>query len=166
MAAIARTVKVSREAIRQTAARFDWASRAAAYDSSHASAAPSPAPERLQLAADARAVLPPATEDARAAEQKYLELLEQYRAAVEALGREQLVTARAMTAVAKRTAGRLLREERVLSPRDLPAFVNSMVNLASAGHAAWAKSIGVDRLLEQMELSLALAEADAHAAID
>jgi hypothetical protein len=144
--------------------RFGWWERAAAWDDAHASAAPSPAPERLKLAAAAPPVLPPATEEARAAESEYLELLEQYRVAVEALGREQLVTARAMTATAKRTAMRLLREEKVLSSRDLPSFVNSMVTLASASQAAWAKSLGVDRLLQQMQL--ALADADGLAEID
>jgi hypothetical protein len=144
--------------------RFRWWERARSWDDAHASAAPSPAPERLQLAAAAPSVLPPATEEARAAETEYLELLEQYRAAVEALGREQLVTARAMTAVARRTAGRLLREERVLGPRDLPAFVNSMVNLASAGQASWAKALGFEKLLRLMDQSLA--DADDLASID
>jgi hypothetical protein len=141
--------------ISEQAKRCQWLERARAWDQAHASAAPSPAPQRLHLAAASSALPPPATEGERVAEAEYQELLEQYRSAVEALGREQLVTARAMTATAKRTAMRLLREERVLGPRDLPAFVNSMVNLASSSQAAWAKALGVEKLLRLMEQSLA-----------
>lgn len=153
MAAVARLHHVTRAAVHETAKRWDWASRAAAWDE-HQALQASPVPQRLRQAASSEPLAILMSDEARDAERQFMALVEQFRSAVEALGRDQLQTARAMTAVSRRSVARLLEDGRTLSARDLPSFVNSTVNLAAAAQASWAKSLGVDALLDRLESSM------------
>lgn len=155
---MARLHQVTRSAVHETAKRWDWASRAAAWDE-HQVLQVNHVPQRIQQAASSAPLATLVTDDAREAERQFMALVEQFRSAVEALGRDQLQTARAMTAVSRRSVARLLEDGRSLSARDLPAFVNSTVNLATAAQGTWAKSIGVNALLDRLESSLAAMDA-------
>jgi hypothetical protein len=158
MAAVARLHRVSRAAVHETAKRWAWASRAAAWDE-HQSLQACQAPQRLQQAAAAAPLTHLVSDDARDAERQFMVMLEQYRAAVEALSRDQLQTARAMTAVSRRSVARLLEDGRTLSSKDISAFVNSATHLAAAAQASWGRAIGVDALLDRLESSLAAVDA-------
>ncbi len=159
LAAIARAVGVSRQAIAQSAQRWSWETRTVAFDD-HQALRDCPAPERLQEAAAAIPITAVASNEARQAEREFLVLVEQFRGAMEALGRDQLQAARGMTAVTRRSVAKLLEEERTLNAKDLPAFVNSAVNLASAAQHQWGKSLGVNALLDRLEGSLAAVDAE------
>jgi hypothetical protein len=150
---------VSRQAVAQTAQRWNWELRAAAHDD-YAVLADCPAPGRLHEAAAAAPILSLASDATRQAEREFLDLLEQFRDAVQALGRDEFQVARGMVAVSRRSVAKLLEEGRTLSARDLPAFVNSTVTLAAAAQHQWGKSIGVDRLLLQMEQAMTVADAE------
>lgn len=140
--------------ISEQASRFEWRRRAAAWDNAQG-LRDCPAPERLQEAAAAAPITSVSvSDDTRAAEKAYLALIEEFRQAVEALGRDQLVTARAMTAKAKGSVRRLLEDDRPISARDLPAFINATVTLGTAAQAQWAKSLGVESLLQRMEAAI------------
>jgi hypothetical protein len=160
LAAIARIHGVSRAAIHETARRYDWSARAAAWDAAQVVSA-CPAPERLKEAV----AIPPTTlavnDATRASERAFLQLVEEFRSAVESLGRDQLITARAMTLKVKRSVGQLLADERPISARELPAFINATVTLSAAAQAQWAKSLGVDALLDRMEGALTAVDAAA-----
>lgn len=145
---------VATSTVSEQARRFGWHRRAAAWDDRQRLQA-CPAPERLQVAASAAPIAPVVTDEVRSAEREFLVAVETFRAVVEALGRDQLQTARAMTAVSRRSVGKFLEEGRILSARDLPAFVNCTVNLAAAAQASWGKSLGVDALLDRLKSSLA-----------
>jgi BMFP domain-containing protein YqiC len=159
LAAIARAAGVSRQAVAQTAQRWNWELRAAAHDD-HAVLADCQAPGRLHEAAAAAPIRSLVTEATRQAEREFLALLEQFRGSVEALARDEFQVARGMVAVSRRSVAKLLEEGRTLSARDLPAFVNSTVILAAAAQHQWGKSIGVDRLLLQMEQAMTVADAE------
>lgn len=150
---------MSRQAVAQSAKRWNWELRAAAHDD-HAVLADCPAPGRLHEAAAAAPITSLVTDATRQAEREFLALLEQYRGAVEALGRDEFQVARGMVAVSRRSVAKLLEEGCTLSARDLPSFVNSAASLAAAAQHQWGKSIGVDRLLMQMEQAMAVADAE------
>lgn len=160
LAAIARLNGVSRAAIHETARRYSWIARAAAWDDAQAISV-CPAPERLKEAAAAPITTTTVVSDeTRAAERDYLASVELYRGCVEALGKAQMVTARAMTEKARRSVAALLEDDRPLTASQLPAFVSATTALAAAAQQNWSKSIGVDRLLQQMEQALIAVDAE------
>lgn len=150
---------MSRQAVAQSAKRWNWELRAAAHDD-HAVLADCPAPGRLHETAAAAPITSLVTDATRQAEREFLALLEQCRSAVEALGRDEFQVARGMVAVSRRSVAKLLEEGRTLSARDLPSFVNSTVTLAAAAQHQWGKSLGVNALLDRLEGSLAAMDAE------
>ena len=150
---------MSRQAVAQSAKRWNWELRAAAHDD-HAVLADCPAPGRLHEAAAAAPITSLVTDATRQAEREFLALLEQFRSAVEALGRDEFQVARGMVAVSRRSVAKLLEEGRTLSARDLPAFVNSTVTLAAAAQHQWVNALGVNALLDRLEGSLAAMDAE------
>jgi hypothetical protein len=104
--------------------------------------------------------MPVVSDAQREAEQTFLQLVEDYRIAIEGLGKAQLATARLMTAKAQRSAASMLQDERPLAASQLPSFVSAAVNLAAASQHQLGKALGVNVLLDRLEVSLAAMDAD------
>ena len=155
---MARIFNVSRAAIHETSKRWDWSTRAKFFDEYQAMKV-CPAPDRLQEAAAASPVTPVVTEEVRAMEREFLTLIELYRSSIEALGKAQLSTARGMTEKARRSVAVMLQDDKPLSASQLPGFVSAATTLAAAAQHTWGRSIGVDRLLEQMAQAVATVDA-------
>jgi hypothetical protein len=131
VAAVARAVGVSRAAVNLTAQRHSWTERATSWDDYRAWRT-CPAPESLQQAAMAGPLTPVVANAQREAEKAFVLLIEDYRAAIEGLGKAQLATARLMTAKAQRSAALMLQDDRPLASSQLPSFVSAAANLAAA----------------------------------
>lgn len=159
VAAVARAVGVSRAAVNLTAQRYSWTARATSWDDYGALRACS-APERVQQAAAAAPMTSLVSDAQREVEKTFLQLVEDYRAAIEGLGKAQLATARLMTAKAQRSAASMLQDERPLTSSQLPAFVNAAASLAAAAQHQWGKALGVNTLLDRLEGSLAAMDAE------
>jgi hypothetical protein len=148
MAAVARTFAVSREAVRQTATRWHWVERSAAYDSAYPTAA--------DLPAVLESVTPIRPGEGKGLPEEYLLVLEQFRSEVEATGRGHVRLARGLSAAASKNVARVLNSDQPLTPRDIAALASTSAALANSGVGLWSKALGVERLLQQMEM----AEAD------
>jgi hypothetical protein len=131
---------VSREAVRQTATRFAWPARAAAYDSSCLPAAELPSVLQPAIARRADNLDP-----------DYALELEEFREQAERLGKAHVRLARGLSTAAARNAARILASDKPLSPRDICALANASVLLANSGQAMWGKAIGVETLLAQVQ---------------
>jgi hypothetical protein len=142
-----------------TAQRHNWTERATSWDD-YCTLRTCPAPERVQQAALAAPVTSVVSDAQREAEQTFLQLVEDYRTAIEGLGRAQLATARLMTAKAKRSAASILQDDRPLAPNQLPSFVSAAANLAAAAQHQWGRALGVNALLDRLEGSLADVDAE------
>jgi hypothetical protein len=162
LAAIAKSVGVSRQAVAQTAERWNWAARSASWDDYQVlRVTDCPAPGRLQDAAAAPPIAAVVSDEVREAERAFMALVEEFRAAVEALGKGQLVTARLMTEKARRSAAALLQDDRPLPPSQLPGFVSAAANLAAAAQHQWGRALGVNALLDRMDAGLAAMDVEA-----
>jgi formate dehydrogenase maturation protein FdhE len=126
-----------------TAQRYCWTARATSWDDNRTLETCS-APERVQQAAAAAPVTSAVSDAQREAEKTFLQLIEDYRVAVEGLSKAQLATARLMTAKAQRSAASLLQDDRPLTSSQLPAFVNAAASLAAAAQHQWGKALGVN----------------------
>ena len=132
--------------MRQTAIRWDWASRAAAWDADQVSQANSPA------------VLHPFTTirpgQAQGLPDEYLQELEEFRAEVQAIGRGHVRLARGLSHLAAKNAARILSSDKSLSPRDIASLASTSASLANSGYALWGQSLGVERLMVEVRRSL------------
>lgn len=132
---------MSRQAIAQTAQRWAWEDRAAAWD----------AQQTTPLV-----VMPIRPRAATEADQPGMDAegwasLEAFRAEAELLGKTHVRLARGLSAVATKNAARMLKSEKPLSPRDIAALATTSAQLATAGTTLWAKAVGIERLMSGME---------------
>jgi hypothetical protein len=154
---------VSRPTVTMLSKRWNWIERAQAWDVAKElySDDALTLPERLQQAASRveRGALahPEAYEsltvspEVRARELEHEQVLEEYRAEYESLGRRQMKIARAMTNIAGNSVAAMVKSGETLHPRAIPGFLQSAIALGQAAHQNWGKSIGVDRLLLTMQ---------------
>jgi hypothetical protein len=141
LASVARWAGVSRAAIHESSQRWDWVSRAKAFDAENALADP------LPLARVLEPVTPGADHDLDA---ELLEALEEFRAEVEQAGRGHLRLARGLSVAAARNAARLAGSDR-LNARDVAALASASTQLAASGMALWGRAIGAEQLIARME---------------
>jgi hypothetical protein len=146
LASVARLFGVSREAIRQTATRFSWPSRAEAYDSSCSSMGDLPT-----------ALEPLTTRHCKDHDADHLAVLEEFRIEAERLGRAQARLSRGLNQIAARNAARILASDKPLTVREMSQLATTAAALASSGLATWGKAIGVERLLDQMRQNVSAA---------
>lgn len=164
----------SRNAISELAIRYNWAARAKAWDARAEESAQNqdlaaPLPKQLLAAASQppAQLLPTHNQDAesgtlaeiREKEREHEQMLEAFRSESEALGRNQMKLARAMTQIASKSVQQMMNRQELLRPRDIPSFVATACSLAASAHHNWGRAIGVDRLLLQMERAVAELEA-------
>lgn len=175
-AALARLLGAANSSVHQLATKYCWDERAKAWDAAHGLAFASktenqeielPIPERLQEVASqpvtasadpenpkpamAPLALNPVDDRIRAKEQEHERMLEEFRSEAEALGRRQMQIARGMTSIVGNSVAQMLKSQETLSARAIPGFISAACTLAAAAHHTWGRSIGVDRLLLQME---------------
>lgn len=174
----------SKQAIGTLALKFNWAGRAAEFDSlvfkhgvripktlQEAASEPSPltkpwtaaaktVDEMAQAAQGAEAspdgqTLVPAMPQFGGREQEHLEALEEFRRESETLGRRQMAIARGMTQLASASVAEMLSNRALLRARELPSFISAACSMAAAAQHNWGRAIGVDRLLLTMEQAIA-----------
>jgi hypothetical protein len=141
LASVARWAGVSRAAIHESSQRWDWVSRAKAFDAENALADP------LPLAQVLAPVTPRADDDL---DTELLEALEMYRAEVQQAGQSHLRLARGLSVAAARNAARLAGSDR-LTARDVAALASVSTQLAASGMALWGRAIGAEQLISRME---------------
>lgn len=178
--ATALAFSANRASISELASKYRWDERAAAWDEAHGLAFSEKTsqseiqpdiPERLQAVASqppdlklsaekpdapsSALALNPVEDRIRAKELEHERMLEEFRAESEALGRRQMQIARGMTSIVGNSVAHMLKTQETLSARSIPGFISAACTLAAAAHHTWGRSIGVDRLLLQMEQAVA-----------
>ena len=178
VAAVARRFRVTWQAIHRAAKTYHWHERAAAFDQHRAA----PGPVAAALARLEMAPAPVAVNGEQATFSCTFRSQEEFRRAVEELGRQQMATCQGLTAVSASLAahlealagslpvkdangeavqaleaGRSLREAIGSTSRALQAVSSAAAQMSTSGRENWGQAVGIEMLLAKVEALIALA---------